>query len=82
MRKWANIEELANLILERSRAQKTVTLSADTAMFVGLKLQKVDAKPSRDDVARILCNGGCEALCYMCRGKANEICAAYGSSMD
>lgn len=82
MRKWSNIEELANMILERGRSGGRVTLTSETAYFIGLKLQQVDAKPTRDDVARILCNARCAELCYMCTGKANEICAAYGSGLD
>lgn len=82
MRKWSNIEDLASMILERARSGKQVTLASDTALFIGLKLQQVDAKPTRDDVARILCNARCVEICYMCTGKANEICAAYGCGMD
>jgi hypothetical protein len=82
MRRWSNIEELANMILERGRSGNQVTLTADTALFIALKLQKVDSKPSRNDVARMLCKGQCVDLCYLCTSKANEICAAYGSGMD
>jgi hypothetical protein len=82
MRKWKTISELAELLIERGRANKTVTLSADTAMFVGLNVIDVAAKPNRDDLARMLCRYKCAELCYACKGKANEICHAYGCSPD
>lgn len=82
MRKWTTINDLANMILERGRSGRTVTLSDETAFFVGLKLQQVDAKPTRNELARMLCSGRCSELCYSCLSKANEICAAYGSGMD
>lgn len=82
MRKWSSIEDLANMILERSSSGRSVTLTAETAYFIGLKLQHVDAKPSRDSVARLICNARCSDLCYVCTCKANEICAAYGSGLD
>lgn len=82
MRKWSSIEELANMILERGRSGNRVTLTAETAYFIGLKLQKVDAKPTRNEVARLLCGGKCADLCYACISKANQICAAYGSGLD
>ena len=82
MRQWQNIEQLVALILRRAQQQKHVTLTADTAHFIALNLQKVDLKPSRNEVARMVCGGSCEVLCFGCIGKANVICNAYGSSLD
>lgn len=76
------LTEIANRILERGRAGKEVRLKADTALFVGIHLKTAAEKPTCDDIARMFCAASCENLCYMCRGKANIICARYGCGLD
>lgn len=77
-RRWAGEADLAALILARANAGKRVTLSADTALFVGLKLMTASAKPTAAEVALMICDSRCERPCYPCQGKANEIVRAYG----
>ncbi|ESZ63756.1 hypothetical protein X728_09035 [Mesorhizobium sp. L103C120A0] len=80
-RRWAGEAELAALIIARANAGKRVTLSPDTALFVGLKLMTASAKPTAAEVALMICDSRCERPCYPCQGKANVIVAAYGQSV-
>lgn len=82
MRTWRTEADLAELLIVRSNQGKHVRLTAETAHFIGLKLMTVAAKPTRDEIARILCSSKCERPCYACCGKANEIVRAYGHSVD
>lgn len=77
-RPWNTEKELAELMLARANAKKRVVLTPDTAMFVGMKLMTVSEKPTREEIARILCKAKCETCCYLCIGTANEIVHAYG----
>lgn len=78
-RRWAGEAELAALILARANAHKRVTLSPDTAMFVGLKLMTAAAKPTAAEVALMICDSKCKSPCYPCQGKANIIVRSYGN---
>ncbi|ESW78158.1 hypothetical protein X772_29770 [Mesorhizobium sp. LSJC280B00] len=64
----------------RANAGKRVTLSPDTALFVGLKLLTASAKPTAAEVALMICDSKCERPCYPCQGKANGIVRAYGTA--
>lgn len=66
------------MILARSHAGKTVRLNPETAYLVGLRLMTADTKPTRDEVARMICDSKCERLCVPCTFKANAIVRAYG----
>ncbi len=80
-RRWKSEQELALMIISKADKGQNVTLSPDTARFVGLKLAKVGLLPSRSEIVRILCRAKCERDCYNCIGTANEIVRAYGSRM-
>lgn len=83
MRGWKTEADLAALLLARSAAGRKVVLSPETAHFVGLKLMTASAKPTRDEVAKLICASKCAAPpCYGCRGLANIIVHAYGQSVD
>lgn len=84
MRKWSTTKELADLILAKANAGKTVTLSPDTALFAGMNLERVDAKPSRREVALLLCTSKskCSEPCTGCIGKANPIVRVYGQRLE
>lgn len=82
MRKWETLRDLAALIIARAAAGKPVRLSPDTARVVGAKLMTADAKPTRDEVARLLCTHKCPEPCYYCRAKANGVVRVYGERVD
>lgn len=77
-RRWTNEADLAALLIARGNANRRVALSPDTALFVGLKLLTVSAKPTAAEVALMICDCKCEQPCYPCQGKANCIVRAYG----
>ena len=72
------MQELAAHLISRGHAGLTSRLSSETALLVGIKLMTVDAKPSRDGIARMICDSKCDRLCMPCTFKANTICLAYG----
>jgi hypothetical protein len=78
---WRNEAELAELLIARGYARKSVRLTADTALFVGLKLRLAAAKPTHAEIVRMVCDRQCEKGCTTCVGKANVIVAAYGHSI-
>jgi hypothetical protein len=78
MRKWKTLGDLAALMIARSRRQKTVTVTSETAMVIGLHLMTADAKPTHDAVIRMICDSRCQRGCVPCTFKANAICNAYG----
>lgn len=78
---WRDQEELAELLQQRGRTNRKAVLSPSTALYVGAKLEKESTKPTRDDIARLLCDSKCKDLCYSCLGRANIITQAYGDGM-
>lgn len=82
MRKWSTLSDLAAMIIARSAAGKPVRLAPDTARLVGAKLMTADAKPTRDEVARLLCSQKCVEPCYYCKAKANAVVQVYGQRVD
>jgi hypothetical protein len=82
MRRWTSEKDLAAMLIVRGHEGRQVKLSADTALFVGLKLITVSEKPTRNEVARLLCSCKCGDLCYACLGKANMIVNRYGHSIE
>lgn len=81
-RSWKSERELAERIIARATKGHQVTLTADTAYFVGLRLRRESRLPTREAIALLLCNANCEQSCYICTGKANQIVALYGCSID
>lgn len=81
MRNWKNEKELAGLLLVRASAGRRSVLMPDTAQFVGARLMTVSEKPTRDEVAMLLCSSKCASPCYACAARANVIVSAYGSSL-
>lgn len=61
MRAWKSESELAAMLKARGMAGRKIVLSADTALFVGLKMETASKKPTVDEVARELCRRGCTA---------------------
>lgn len=82
MRKWNTIGELAALMMARSRRGKPVTVTSETALFIGLHLMTADAKPTHGDVVRMICDSKCELGCVPCTFKANAIVQAYGQGIE
>ncbi len=77
-RVWRNEKELAELLIARYNAGRNVLLTPETAHFIGLHLMTASEKPTRDEVAKLLCSHKCQDLCYHCQGTANLIVRAYG----
>lgn len=79
-RRWKSISELAAAIEARARSGRTVTLSAETAFQIASKLYTVDAKPTRDAIALMICRQKvkCSVGCFECTGRANVVVRAYG----
>lgn len=67
---------------KRARAGMRVILAPDTAMIVAGHLETAQAKPTRDEIAFMICRRGeasrCQEPCYQCTGLANVIMRAYG----
>lgn len=84
--RWQNLGELCEWIRKRARAGMTVHLASDTAMIVASHLETAHAKPTRDEIALMICRHGeaqrCQEACYECRGKANIVMNAYGCRLD
>ncbi|WP_152979718.1 hypothetical protein [Mesorhizobium sp. 1M-11] len=81
-RRWRDLFELSCWISERAAMGKTVFLSPATAHVVARHLSTCHEKPTRDDIALMICKRGeinrCADPCYDCRGKANIVIRAYG----
>lgn len=82
MREWTTEADLAAILLKRANERRGVRLTHETALFIGLKLMTASVKPTRDEIARIICTYKCAELCFTCTGKANEIVQAYGHRVD
>lgn len=84
--RWRDLFELACWISERALMGKRVILSPGTAAIVASQLRTCHEKPTRDEVALMICRHGsrgrCETPCYECRGRANVIVRAYGCRLD
>jgi hypothetical protein len=81
-RRWQGLFELACWISERAHSGKRVILSPSTAHVVAAQLSTAHAKPSRNEVALMICRQRCNAPCYECTGRANIIVHAYGARLD
>ncbi|QDB99688.1 hypothetical protein [Mesorhizobium sp. 8] len=85
-RRWRDLYELACWISGRANEGKRVVLSPATATIVALKLAAEHEKPTRDEVALMICQRGeanrCTEPCYTCRGRANIVVQAYGCRLD
>lgn len=75
---WNDLGELADLLHKKAQADKPITITAGTAAFIASHLKTAHAKPTRDEVAHLLCKHDCKAPCYECKGRANEIVRIYG----
>lgn len=83
-RSWKTETDLAALIMQKVNANKRVTLSPETALFVSLQLTQVSTKPTRNEVALMICRWKekCSAPCYECMSRANVVVAAYGQRLE
>jgi hypothetical protein len=81
-RRWKTQRELAEMIIAKAKNGQQVTLTADTAYFVGLRLKRESKLPTRDAIALLLCGASCASSCYACTGKANKIVELYGCNID
>jgi hypothetical protein len=81
-RGWKTEAELADLFTARGHAGKEVRLTPDTALFLGLKLRTLAAKPTRRQIVELLCSAKCDSPCFACTGTANQIIELYGSSLE
>lgn len=81
-RRWRDLFELACWISERAAMGKRVIMTPATAHVVARHLSQCHEKPTRDEVALMICKRGeinrCAEACYDCRGKANIVIRAYG----
>ena len=50
----------------------------DTARRVGHRLLTSQAKPSRNEIAKVICGIKCGQPCYGCIAKANAVVDLYG----
>lgn len=84
-RDWKDEVELAEQMLRLANARRRVVLSPGTAMFIAGRLMKVSAKPTRNEIAKALCDSKCPkemAPCYGCTGKANIVVSLYGERLE
>lgn len=83
-RPWKTEAELAALIMQKADQKKRVMLTPETAMFVALKLATVSTKPTRNEVALMICRmkEKCSRPCFECMGRANVVVAAYGQRLE
>lgn len=83
VRRWRDLFELSCWISERAAMGKRVILTPETAHVVAQHLSQSHRKPTRDEVALMICKHGeanrCANACYDCRGKANMVTRSYGS---
>lgn len=80
--RWQTLAALADAIRAKAKAKKNVILSPETANMVAHALEHADAKPSRNEVAMMICRLKCSVRCYTCTGVANVIVNAYGESWE
>ena len=82
--RWPTMEALAEAIYASAKARKLVVLTPDTASLVAGALRRSGAKPTRDEIATMICRSRkCgETRCYNCTGLANVIVEAYGESWE
>lgn len=83
---WRDLADLAAGIAEHAREGRNVRLTPATASIVAAQLEVAAAKPTRDEVASMICSRGqaarCETPCYECRGRANIVVRAYGCRLE
>lgn len=81
-RRWRDEFELAVWMSDAAHMGKHVRLTPATAQIVACHLSTIAAKPTRDEVALMICGRGeagrCQEPCTTCRGKANIVVQAYG----
>lgn len=67
-----------------NRGARRVVLSKSTAYIVAARLQQEGGKPTRNEIAQMVCGrSSCPLFpCYECTGKANVIVAAYGERLE
>lgn len=82
MNRWYSEKDLAEILIERAKANRKVVLSSATAHFVGLKLLTASEKPTREEVIKLICRRACGQPCYECGGVANMIIRAYGERVE
>ena len=76
---WSNEAELAMLLIVRGNEKRGVRLEPETALLIGRRLMQAQSKPSRNEIAKMICSGmRCTKPCYDCTAKANVIVSAYG----
>ncbi len=78
MRTWRNLTDLATQMLVQSNEGKVIRLNPATSRIVAFKLMTAEAKPTRNAIARLICDSRCKTLCIPCTFKANAITAVYG----
>lgn len=85
-RRWRDLFELACWISDRAYLGKHVRLTPATAHVVAGQLRTCHAKPTRDEVALMICRHGeanrCQDPCTSCRATANIVVGAYGCRLD
>ena len=83
---WRDLAELTARIEKLARSGKPVHLTPATASVVADQLRVAMSKPTRDEVALLICGPGragrCQVPCYECRGHANLILQAYGCRFE
>jgi hypothetical protein len=83
---WRDLKDLAGYIGQLARLGEHVTLTPRTAHIVAAQLETAAAKPTRDEIALMICRRGeanqCQEPCYDCRGRANIVVRAYGCRLD
>ena len=81
-----SVNDLAMTLIARGEDGRHVKLTPATAYRIGLLLRTSDAKPTRDEVAILICRqkstDRCKEPCFECCGRANEIVRAYGQRVD
>jgi len=82
MRTWRNLTDLATQMLVHCNEGKMIRLNPETARLVAYKLMTAEVKPTRNAVARLICDSKCQNLCIPCTFKANAITTAYGQGSN
>lgn len=83
---WHDLSDLSTRMAKKAHAGMTVTLSPGTAAIVAHHLSTVEAKPTRNEVALMVCRAGskhrCAFPCTGCIAIANVVVDAYGARPD
>ena len=85
-RSWEDLADLARQMNAKADAGMQVVLKPDTAKLIAFHLSICHVKPTRDEVALLICRRSsreaCDQPCFECAGRANAVVNAYGFRLN